>query len=120
MNSGRILIAENNVDIQYLLTTVLTKYSLGVTDSPESTMTKLKNQKFDCLLSDYHFNGSPLNGFDIYKSFREYYSDSPFILFSSEILFVRHQFNDDNAFFVEKPTEIENLVKTIQSVLRIK
>lgn len=119
MNAPKLLVAEDNTDIQQIISSTLDKYNLTLVESPDEAIKKIENkEEFDGMICDYHFDNSVSNGHDIYLKYRQLNPNKPFVLFSSDSTRVRQKFISEFDFIIEKTFGFQKLLRFLDAYFK--
>ncbi len=134
----RILIADDSEDVRKMLAIYLSRnngYEIEQAASPTEALQKLADaeaspRKFDLVISDHTFNGSPLDGIDLLRRMhgRKQLAHVAFILFSGEVepanpgnhLTARALREGADAVFAKPLMDFGPFLKAIENVLSVK
>jgi len=112
----KLLIVEDDLDLQNHLTEVLIRNGFGVNCAPtcEEALEKLETESYDLVLSDIRLPKS--DGIDLLMYTRDSKNDTPFILMSGYLAYYgkkmkQVELNED--FAISKPIDVNTLLNAI-------
>ncbi len=118
-NKAHILVVEDDVDINKLITTILTKNGYHVTSAYSGSEAKLRiaMEEFDLLILDLMLPG--MSGEEVIKEARET-KKMPIIVISAKVALEErvNALNIGADDYITKPFEIEDILARVNSVLR--